>query len=77
VKQVDITPFLDARQNQLCLEVNGGDAIDAKSLGLLASNIAIHIFTAQSSFWASVWVVTLIGLLVASSHLDVHCTVAP
>lgn len=71
MKQANLTPFLDARQNQLCLEVSGGDAIDAKSLGLLGSNIAILIFTAQSSLHASAWVVVLMVLLVASSLLDV------
>jgi hypothetical protein len=70
VKYINLRPFLDARQNQLCLEVGGGDAIDAKSLGLLASNIAILIFAVQSSFHASLWTVTLIVLLVASTLLD-------
>jgi uncharacterized membrane protein len=70
MKKVDLTPFLNTRQNQLCLEVGGGDAIDAKSLGLLASNIAILIFTVQSSFHASAWITILIVLLAVSSLLD-------
>jgi hypothetical protein len=70
----DLTAFLDARQNQLALEVGGGDAIDAKALGLLGSNIAILIFTAQSSLHNSVWLISLIVLLLTSSFFDVLTT---
>jgi hypothetical protein len=45
----DLTPFLDARQNQLQLEVSAGDAIDTKALGILATDFAILLFIAQSS----------------------------
>lgn len=67
----DLTPFLDARQNQLCLEVAAGDAIDAKALGLLAANIAILIFVAQSSLDTSVWSITLVVLFLTSSVFNV------
>ena len=70
MKQTNLTSFLEARQNQLCLEVSGGDAIDSKSLGLVASNIAILIFASQSSLHASKWVIVLVTSLVASSLLD-------
>ncbi|HEX4662159.1 MAG TPA: hypothetical protein VH144_00930 [Candidatus Saccharimonadales bacterium] len=59
----DQTPFLDARQNQLGLEVAAGDAIDAKALALLASDLAVLIFIAQSSLNPRTWQV--IGLIIA------------
>lgn len=45
----DLTPFLDARQNQLQLEMAAGDAIDTKALGVLASDFAALLFMVQSS----------------------------
>lgn len=45
----DLTPFLDARQNQLQLEMSAGDAIDTKALGVLASDFAVLLFVAQSN----------------------------
>lgn len=70
MSKANLVPFLEARQKQLCLEVNGGDAIDVKLLGLLASNIAILIFAAQASLTVSRWTTTLVALLLASSLLD-------
>jgi len=58
----DHTSFLDARQNQLQLELAAGDGIDAKALGLLASNLAVLIFIGQSTLSLHSWQV--IGLVV-------------
>src|SRR6185437_1681144 len=70
MSEPDLTPFLDTRQNQMGLEVGGGDAIDAKALGLLASNVAILIFAAQSALHTSVGTVTLMILFLVSSAFD-------
>ena len=43
----DLVPFLDARQNQLQIEVATADAIDAKALAVLASDFAVLLFIAQ------------------------------
>ncbi len=67
----DLSSFLDTRQNQLGLEVGQGDAIDAKALGLLASNIAILIFAAQSSIATSHWTIAPAVLFLASSVCNV------
>jgi len=62
-----MTPLLDARQNQLQLESAAGDAVDAKALGSLASNLAILIFIAQSSLDRRSWqvVVVIVAYVVA------------
>jgi len=44
----DLTPFLDARQNQLQLELAAAEGLDSKGLGVLASNLAIFIFIGQT-----------------------------
>ena len=49
MSQQDLTPFLDARQNQLQLEMAAADAIDTKALGVLASDFAMLLFIAQSA----------------------------
>lgn len=67
----DLAPFLDARQNQLSLEVSSGDAIDAKALGLLASNIAILIFVAQSALNTHVLSLLVVALFLASSVFNI------
>lgn len=59
----DLTPFLDARQNQLQIEMATADAIDTKALGVLAGDIAMLIFIAQSGLSLHAWWV--IGLVVA------------
>jgi hypothetical protein len=67
----DLSPLLGARQNQLSLEVSAGDAIDAKALGLLGSNIAILIFTAQSALNTHVLSLLVVALFLASSVFNV------
>lgn len=69
----DLTPFLDARQTQLELTVQAGDANDAKALTLFASNIAILIFIGQSTSlpkksWA---ILSLIAVFVFAMVLTV------
>ena len=59
----DLTPFLDARQNQLQLEVSAGDSIDTKALGVLAADLALLIFVAQSGL--SLHSAQVIALLIA------------
>jgi hypothetical protein len=67
----DLTPFLDTRQNQLSLEVSAGDAIDAKALGLLAANIAILIFVAQSALNTHIWSLLIVVLFLLSSVFNI------
>lgn len=59
----DLTPFLDVRQTQLGLEFSESDAIDAKALALLASNLAILIFIVQSPLDVKAW--SMLAIIVA------------
>ena len=66
----DLTPFLDARQNQLQLEMAAGDGIDTKALGVLASDFAILLFVVQSSDINLHSVVTIVVVLLLTAALS-------
>ena len=63
----DLTPFLDARQNQLQLEVATGEGVDTKGLGVLAANLALAVFIGQATNlnyydWKTVGLVSTLGV---------------
>ena len=69
----DLTPFLDARQNQLQLEMSAADSIDTKALAVLASDFAVLLFVAQTTSinLHSMQIVMVVLLLIVS--LVVSC----
>lgn len=56
----DLTPLLDAQQNQLSSTLSDGDAIDTKALAILAANIAMIIFARQTALSLSPWQTALL-----------------
>jgi hypothetical protein len=44
----DLTPLLDVRQNQLNIILNYAESLDNKNLAILAANVAVLLFAAQS-----------------------------
>jgi hypothetical protein len=61
----DLQPLLDTQQNQLSLVFAAGDDIDNKALAILATNVALVLFAAQTTF--STWQIFIIlGFYAAS-----------
>lgn len=69
----NLTPFLDARQNQLQLEMATGDTIDTKALGVLASDFAVLLFIAQSSILDLHSATIIIIVILLASALAFTC----
>jgi hypothetical protein len=74
----DLTPFLDARQNQLQLVMAAADAIDTKALGVLASDFAVLLFIAQSTTLPlhSWQILSIVGALVLALFFYLLCNLA-
>ncbi len=51
----DLQPLLDVRQNQLGILLGVSDSIDNKALALLAIDVAILLFMAQSNLQLAWW----------------------
>lgn len=68
----DLTPFLEARQNQHQLLLAAADTIDSKGLGVLASDFAVLLFIAQTTVidLHTFWLVTILLLLLIALILS-------
>jgi hypothetical protein len=53
--QDDPQPLLDVQLSQLEITLQEGSAIDAKALGILATNVALLLFMAQGRLYFSEW----------------------
>jgi hypothetical protein len=54
-KEQSLRSLLDLQQNQLDLVFSDGDSIDTKALAILAINVALLLFIAQSSLHFHSW----------------------
>lgn len=54
-KEIDLGPLLDVRQNQLSILFTESNSIDTKALAIIATDVAILVFSAQASLRVSHW----------------------
>lgn len=68
----DLEPLLNTQQNDLALSISDANSVDAKSLAMLATNVAILLFIGQAEIGPAAWwqYLSTLGPFFASLALD-------